>query len=280
MTVRQAPIIPRPRFHIHRFLLTIAIAGCVLSAACARGVPALPGGAGTSFTDFGPAYEQATSRCRQVRTFAGVLGLSGRAGDQPVRGSVDAGFAEGGRIRLEGKPPALAFGKPIFILAGRGGDATLVLPRDNRVLPGAPTKDIIDALAGIALTADELRAAVTGCGFGIVSPTAARSYPNGWLALEAGETTIWLRNINGAWTPAAAVRGPLEIRYDQVNGPYPGRIRIRTAPTGGAVAADITLKVSDVDVNIELGPEAFTVAVPDGAGPLTLDELRRSRMGG
>ena len=280
MTVRQAPIISSTRTHIHRFWLTIAVAALVLSAACARGVPSLPGGAGTPFGDFATAYEQATARCRQVRTFAGVLGMSGRAGDQPVRGSVDAGFAEGGRIRLEGKPPALAFGKPIFILAGRGGDATLVLPRDNRVLPGAPTQDIIEALAGISLTADELRTAVTGCGFGIVSPTAARSYPNGWLALEAGETTIWLRNINGAWTPAAAVRGPLEIRYDEVNGPYPGRIRIRTAPIGGAVAADLTLRVSEVDVNIELGPEAFTVAIPEGAGPLTLDELRRSRMGG
>jgi hypothetical protein len=280
VTVRHTPTISIPRVHIHRFLLTFAMAAFALTTACARGVPSLPGGAGTPFTDFGPAYEQATARCRQVRTFAGVLGLSGRAGDQPVRGSVDAGFAEGGRIRLEGKPPALAFGKPIFILAGRGGDATLVFPRDNRVLPGAPTKDIIEALAGVSLTADELRAAVTGCGFGIVTTASARSYPNGWAALEAGETTIWLRNINGAWTPAAAVRGPLEIRYEQVTGPYPGRIRIRTAPTGGAVAADITLRVSEVDVNIELGPEAFTVAIPDGAGPLTLDELRRSRMGG
>ncbi len=280
MTVRQASTIFNFPIHIRHFLLTTAVAVSVLSAACARGVPALPGGPGTPFTDFAPAYEQATARCRQVRTFAAVLSLSGRAGDQPVRGSVDAGFAEGGRIRLEGRPPALAFGKPIFILAGRGGNATLVLPRDNRVLPGAPTEDIIEALAGIPLTADELRAAVTGCGFGIVSPTSARSYPNGWLALEAGETTIWLRNINGTWKPAAAVRGPLEIRYDDVTGPFPGRIRIRTAPTGGAVAADITMRVSDVDANIELGPEAFTVAIPDGAAPLTLDELRRSRMGG
>jgi hypothetical protein len=45
-----------------------------------------------------------------------------------------SGFERPGSLRLEGVAP---FGSPAFILAARAGRATLLLPRDNRVLSGA-----------------------------------------------------------------------------------------------------------------------------------------------
>ena len=257
-------------------LIVVALA----AAGCTPKLPALPGGAGAPFADYAAAYEQATERCRGVRTYAGVLDLSGRAGDSAIRGRIHAGFAAPGQIRLEGTPPALAFGRPIFILVGREDSAMLILPRDRRVLTSAPTPAIIEALAGVALTADQLRAAVSGCGLGVVEPTGARVYENGWIAVEAGETTTWLRNINGSWQPLATVRGPLEIRYQEFDGAYPTRIRIRTAPAGSQDSADIRLSASDVDINTELGPEVFREEVPPDATPITLEELRRSRTDG
>lgn len=237
----------------------------------------LPTGAGTPFPGYAAAYAQAVEPCKDVRSFAGVLNLSGHVGDERLRGRVDAGFAEPARMRLEGLPPALAFGRPIFILVARGDEATLLLPRDRRVLSGPPPEAIIDALTGVALSADELRAAITGCGFGVISPERGVAFDQGWAMVENGGVRIWLRQVAGVWQAAASARGGLEIRYEEYDGRLPSRIRIATAPGAPGAAADIGLRVSDVDVNLDLGTDVFTVEIPDGAMPLTLEELRRSR---
>ena len=260
--------------HAHPHLILTCLI-CAAAGACAPKLTPLPSGPGTPAADYASAYSQATDRCRGVRTLRASLGLSGRAGDSPLRGRIDAGFAAPGQIRLEGSPP-IAFGRPVFILVGRGADATLVLPRDKRVLTSAAPEAIIETLAGVALTADELRAVVSGCGFGFSEPSAGTRYGTEWMALEGSGGTTWLRNMNGVWRVGAVVRPPLEIRYEEFASIHPSRIRIRTADNGTARRADITLNVSDVDMNVPLEPEVFRVEVPDDAVPITLEELRRA----
>jgi outer membrane lipoprotein-sorting protein len=257
----------------HPHLLFILI-GAALSG-CAPKLTPLPSGPGTPASDYASAYSQATDRCQGVRTLRASLGLSGRAGETPLRARIDAGFAAPGQIRLEGSPP-IAFGRPVFILVGRGAEATLVLPRDKRVLTSAAPEAIIETLAGVALTADELRAVVSGCGFGFSEPSGGRRYGTEWMALESNGGTTWLRHANAVWRVAAVVRPPLEIRYEQFASSHPSRIRIRTTPGGTAKLADITLNVSDVDMNVPLEPDVFRVEVPDDAVPITLEELRRA----
>src|SRR5215210_713880 len=128
-----------------------AAAACMLAVACACAPPSrpsLPSGAGTPFPGFATAYEQATVECAGVRTITAELVLSGKAGDTKLRGRINAGFAAPGDMVLEGLAP---FGKPAFVLSARAEDATLVLPRDERVLRGAPASAIVEALAGVAL---------------------------------------------------------------------------------------------------------------------------------
>jgi hypothetical protein len=251
----------------------------VLSAAavtsCARRPPALPGGAGTPLPDYAAIYAQATAQCGGVRTFAGLLELSGRAaGSRLPRARIEAGFAAPNQIRLEARAPV---GRPIFVLAARRAeDATLLLPRDKRVLSGAPADVIIEALTGVLLGADDLRAIVSGCGPGLVEPTSGRMHDHGWIAIVGGDLTVWLRRVEGVWRIAAAARSGLEIRYDEFQSGRPAAIRIRTSPAAGAVASDLTIRVSDVDINVPLGPVVFQVEVPEDAAPLTLDELRRA----
>lgn len=257
----------------HPSLLFILI--CAGLSGCAPKLTPLPSGPGTPATDYAAAYSQATDRCQGVRTLRASLGLSGRAGDTPLRGRIAAGFAAPGQIRLEGSPP-IAFGRPLFVLVGRGAEATLVLPRDKRVLTSAAPEAIIETLAGVALTADELRAVVSGCGFGFGEPSGGTRYGTEWMALEGNGGTTWLRSTNGVWRVGAVVRPPLEIRYEEFASAHPSRIRIRTTPDGAAKRADITLNVSDVDMNVPLEPEVFRVEVPDDAVPITLEELRRA----
>lgn len=270
---------PDPRMRLSRIVRRLSIVVLLAgSGACAARLTPLPDGTGAPFAAYAEAYAAATARCRGVRTYAAIINLSGRAGADRLRGRVDAGFSEPGRVRLEGRPPALAFGRPYFILVSRGSEATLLLPRDRRVLTGEPAEAIIEALTGVALTPDELRAALGGCGLGVVAPTGGRAYEDGIAAVDAGgPATTWIRRADGGWRPYATVRGPLQVRYEEFAGAYPSRIRIRTAPADEDARADLTLRLSDVDVNIDLGPEVFEEAIPDDAVPITLDELRRAR---
>lgn len=234
-----------------------------------------PAGPGTPFADYATAFEQATGACAGVKTISATLSLSGRAGNARLRGRVDAGFAASGQARLEGRAP---FGRPAFILVARSdSSATLVLPRDNRVLRDAPAAAVVEALAGVALNPDELHWVVAGCGFGGPRAAAGRTYGD-WLAVDANGTTHYLRRIDRRWRLMASARGPLILEYRDFTSQRPSTIRMRATSPAAAPRAqtDLTVKLSDVAINVPLGPEVFSVEIPAGADPLTLEELRRA----
>lgn len=255
-------------------LSSAAILASVLTSACAPKLTPLPTGPGVPFAGHVEAFAQATERCRGVQTLVAVLSLSGRAGRTRLRGNVEAGFAEPGQARLEAPGP---FGsRPLFILVAKADSATLVLPRDRRVLRDAPTEAIVEALAGVPLGGDELRAALAGCGLASGRVTGGRGFDGAWLAVEAGTVTQWLRQVEGAWRLEASVGQGLEVRYSEFAAGRPGTIRIRRAANAGAAAADLSIRLSQVDINVSLPPATFELVVPAEAEPITLEELRRA----
>ena len=149
-------------------------------AACGTPRVALPGGASTPAPDFAPAYAEARAACENVRTIQAELGLSGRAAGQRMRGRVLAGLVPGA-LRLEAVAP---FGAPVFILVADGTRGTLLLARDRRVVQDAAPEDILNALVGIRLVPDDLRAMLAGCVRSASEPTAARAYGPDWLAVD------------------------------------------------------------------------------------------------
>ena len=112
------------------------------------------------FPEFADRFRRVTMTCAGVRTMTAELALAGRAGGRRLRGRAIAGFERPASMRLEGVAP---FGPPAFILAARAGTATLLLPRDNRVLRKAAPEDILGALTGVALSPADLQAILTGC---------------------------------------------------------------------------------------------------------------------
>jgi hypothetical protein len=240
----------------------------ILIAACGPpSRPALPSGAGTPFPGFASAYEQAVDDCRSVNTITAELALSGRAAGTKLRGRINAGLAAPDDIVLEGLAP---FGKPAFVLSGRGGQATLWLPRDERVLQGAPPAAIVEALAGVALTPSELRALVAGCGLGVSTPTAGRSYNETWAALDSPSGTIYLRRVAGRWRTAAVVRNDLTVQYNDFANGRGSTLSVKTD------VADLTLRLSQVETNTPIDPRAFALEIPANTRSLTLEELRRA----
>lgn len=252
-------------------LYTLLLAG----AACAPPrTPALPTGSGTPFPGFAAAYDQAVNECRNARTLVTELGLSGRAGDTRLRGRITAGFAAPSSVRLEG----VALGRPIFILVSQDDDATLLLPRENRIVRGAAPEAIVEALAGVALTPGELRAAVAGCGLGAGTPANGRTLSDNWAAVDLDGEPTYLRRVDGRWRIGGAMRGPVRIVYADFAGGLPATIHIRSGAPQAAEAAravaDITLRVSQLEINTAIDPRAFELQIPPDAVPLSIEELR------
>lgn len=244
----------------------------VFTSACAARRLTLPTDPGGPLPDSADIYQRATATCAGVRTMTAELALSGRAGGRSLRGRVIAGFERPASMRLEGVAP---LGPPAFILAARAGSATLVLPRDNRVLRMAAAAEILGALTGVALSPADLQAILTGCVVAEPGATGGRLHQNGWASIDlAGGATLFLERADGAWQPRAARRPGWQIEYPSWQGGVPQTVRLRSL--AGAVEVDLTATVSQRETNVPLDAAAFSVTVPPGARDLTLDELREA----
>lgn len=252
-------------------LLLLAVGACG-----APRTPALPSGAGTPFPDYQAAYDEAVRECRSTTSLIAELGLSGRAGGNRLRGRISAGFASPASIRLEG----VAFGRPIFILVSQDGDATLLLMREDRIVRNAPPEAIVEALAGVALTPAELRAAVAGCGFGASTPANGRMLGKDWALVDTVGAVTYLRRVDGRWRVGGASRDEVRIVYADFAGGLASTIHLRsgsaTAGAEGSAIADIKLSVSQLEINAPLEGRAFEIHVPPDAVPLSIEELRRA----
>jgi len=198
------------------------------------------------------------------------LGLSGRAGDQRLRGRVVAGFQRPYSMRLE----AVAAGQVIFILAAPGENAVLYLPGERRVLRNQRPEAILAALTGVDFAPADLRAILTGCVLPDGRAIGGRLYSNGWASIDLEAlATLYLQRTDGAWQLRAARRNGWRIDYPAWNGPFPASVRLLSDAPEAPV--DLIATIAQLETNVDL-TDAFTVDVPPDADPITLDELRRS----
>lgn len=248
----------------------VAAAAALVLAACAPGRPVLPTGSGVPFAGVEEAFRQATGGCRGVRTWTAEIALSGRSGDTKLRGRLIAGLAPGS-LFLEAVAP---FGRPIFTLVARDREATLLLPRDRRVLRGAAPAAIVEALTGVAVGPDALRALVSGCVAPGEPAPEGRAYPGGWVAVDlAGGAVMFLRTDRGRWRVEAGLVSGLSVEYRAFQGDLPRGLRLRAEP-GRSPRVDLTLDLSQVEANVRVPDEAFVLEVPGAFVPMTLEELR------
>jgi outer membrane biogenesis lipoprotein LolB len=242
----------------------------VVVASCGGRRLALPADPGVPFNDFAEIHEKLTDACRGVRTLTAELALSGRAGDQRLRGRVVAGFERPASMRLEGVAP---FGPPAFILAARGNMAILLLPRDDRVVKGERAEEILGALTGVTLAPADLQAILTGCVSADPKPLAGRLHENRWASIELeGGARVFLQMQNDGWHVRAGRFEGWQLEYPAWQGRFPQTVRLQSERPGANV--DLTATLSQVESNVDLDMAAFTVRVPDTAQSLTLDELR------
>jgi hypothetical protein len=263
-----------------RAVCLLPFAFCLAVTSC--GVPkpiTLPADPGGPFPDFASVHPQISSACASVRTLRGELGLSGRAGDEGVRGRVHVGFERPSSMRLEGVAP---FGPPVFILAGRGDSATLVLQREERILRDAPPEAILEALTGVSLGPADLLAAFTGCVLPAPRATAGRVHSGDLASIDiessdqgqARRATLFLRRSGGRWQLYAARRDRWQIEYAYGTGMFPQSVRLVSLSPD--VVVNMAAALSGIETNVDIDAAAFTVQEQKNLQPLTLQELRQA----
>ena len=175
-------------------------------------------------------------------------------------------------MRLEGVAP---FGPPAFILASGGATATLLLPRDNRVVRNARADDILGALTGVGLSPADLQAVITGCVAPVATPASGTLHPTGWASIDLGDgATMYLQREGTDWRLRAGRRRGWQVEYPSWQGAFPGAVRLISLDA--AVNVDVEATVSQLETNVPIDQKAFVVDVPAGATELSLAELRQS----
>jgi hypothetical protein len=251
-----------------------------MATGCAahRFVP--PTGPGEPAPEFAQQFEEATKACRDVRSLTADASISGRVAGRRVRATLQIGLADPNALRLEAVAP---FGAPIFVLAAQHGTGTLLLPRDREVLRDTPADAMIDAIAGIKLTPDELRAVATGCVSPAPSATGGRRYPGDLTAIALKDGAMaFVGSVKGSSRILFASRPGLIVEYVEYANGLPRKIVLRrdapekTSEGAPSAGAELSLTLSQVELNTTLGPRAFMVDVPSDARAITLEELRKT----
>jgi hypothetical protein len=244
----------------------------------------LPSGPGAPAPDAAEAIADATAACRLVSTLTAEIAVSGSVGGQRLRVRLLAGVAPPASARLEAIAPA---GQPFFIFVASGSDATLLLPRDERVLEHGSPAAVLQAVTGVPLDASDLRAALTGCA---QAPDHAEGRMAGddWRVVPDGPTTLYLQRDRQAarWRLVAtahhasarsgAAEGEWRAEYGDFQDGLPRTVHLASLDRG---RFDLLLKLSQIALNDPLGPDVFRVQIPPTSRPMTPDELRHARPG-
>jgi hypothetical protein len=259
-----------------RALAVLLVIACSF-AACAPKLMKLPAPAGAPPADVRDALVAATASCRNVRTLSAEIAVSGSVAAQRVRGRLLVGVAAPASARIEAVAP---FGEPIFIFVARGSDATLLLPRDDRVLAHGQPASVLEAVAGVALDGEQLRRVLSACP---AAPDAesGRAPADDWRVVTDGPDQIFLhRDAPPApWHLVATIHrasgtDAWRAEYREFQDGLPRSIRLVSAD--GRRRFDLRMALSQVDVNAAMGDEVFRVDVPPDAAPITIDELREA----
>jgi hypothetical protein len=252
-----------------------ALVAALVTASCGAPLMKLPAGPAVPALDAAEALTQATRVCRGVSTITAVVAVRGAVNGRRMRARLLAGLATPASVRLEAPAP---FGQPVFIFVAGAHDATLLLPRDGRVLEHGPPDAVLEALTGMSLSPSDLRTTLTGCA-DISDARDGRQLGEQWRVIQ-GPIEAYLRRERPAepWRLVAVVHrnstsSEWRAEFRDFHNDLPHTIRLISTDRR---RFDVTLGLSQLDINAPLEPDAFRVNVPRGTEPITIEELRRS----
>jgi hypothetical protein len=256
-----------------RTSLRLVLLAALSAASCGAPLVKLPAGPGEPAPDSTALLAQATAACTRISALSVELGVRGSVGGSRMRGRLLVGVAGSDGLYIEAPAP---FGAPIFVLGATGGSATLLLPRDKRVVERETPNELLEAIAGVPLDAASLRSTLTGCApSDATARTEARRLGENWRIIPGPPTLYLKRERAGApWRLASVVRSGVDgwrTDYSAFADDLPRTVRmVSNAPR----RFDLRLDLSQLEPNPSLDPATFRVVVPAGTQPMSLEELR------
>src|SRR5688572_31911602 len=125
----------------------------------------------------------------------------------------------------------------------------------------------------VALAPADLHAILTGCVMPAPKPTLGRLHANGQASIDlAGNATIYLRRVANRWQLRAARRDAWQIEYPAFEGTFPQSVRLQS--TSPDVRVDLTATINELETNVDLEADVFSVEQSGNERPLSLEELR------
>lgn len=240
----------------------------LMASGCAARVFTPPTGPSVPLTDAPAVWTQVTAACRDAQRYVAELRVQGWVGnrEQRISRTLAGAVTRNDDVFLE----LQIMGATAFQMAGQLGQATILLPRDERVLR-APTRDIVAALTGLQWGGRELLDVLSGC---VAAPagdvTGERIGTHARVTLSPS-SHAWLRERGGRWALEAAQIADWLVEYRLYEGRWPREVRVTST---GATPLDLRFTLSQVQVNIDLPPATFTLSVPERFIPMTIEELR------
>jgi hypothetical protein len=261
------------------------VPAALFAVSCGSPVMRLPSGPGAPAQDVAEVVAEATSACRTVGSIVAEVGVSGSVGGRRLRARLIVGLEKPASARVE----AFSLGQQIFILVAREADATLLLTRENRVLRNGLPADILEAVAGVPMSASELRTTLLGCNPETADPSAVeapgasasgRRIGDDWriVADGANEQYFQRQAPNGRWRLVALISGgsarpAWRTEFRDFEGDLPRTVRLVSSDSR---RFDLRLALSQVELNTPLPAAAFDVKISPSTEPMTIEELRRS----
>jgi hypothetical protein len=258
---------------LRRFVIVAFL--CLAATGCGAARQPLPTGPGDLAPDAVSVFSQAVAACRGVTSLSAEMSVRGTAAGQRLRGRVLVGVAAPASALLDAAAP---FGASLFIYAAHEGDSTLLLPRDQRVLPHGDPAAVLEAVAGVPLDPRDLRQTLTGCALE-GEAQSGRRFGESWRVVTINDDRAFLRRTHGVWRLVAVLHHEADGRgwradYADFERELPQTIRLSSADDGRRF--DLRLRLSQLEVNPPLGPDVFALKIPPSLSPISLEELRRA----
>ena len=254
------------------YSVAICLSGFLLTA-CAASIDQIrvPSGTSVSVSDHEAVWRELSSSCRSVQSADLVVVFRGFSGERSFRRTrARAAVKRPGFLRLEGMAP---FGAPAFILIANPGDAILLPPREQQVVRDASASDLFYSLSGLSLEPDDVQALLTGCVMQNGVSLSARTYGNGWIAIElSGGATVYSRRSEMTPEISMGTVGNLVVEYSEHVRGLPRKLRIQSV--GTTMPTDLMIELTQVNVNTAINPEAFEVSVPSTFTSVAFEDFR------
>jgi outer membrane lipoprotein-sorting protein len=203
-----------------------------------------------------------------VRRYQGLVRVRGRSSEGSFDARLAVWFERPDRLRVE---LLGAFGGTRWSAVAIGAEITAYFPSKNQYVREPDVAEVVARLLGVRLRPEDMMAALSGSGLSLGPSSTAEGWVRGSLRVLEIASPAGSLDLDGEGQVVAA-------RCESYRVAYPGswKSRGRLFPNELTLENDSVrarLETSEVDVNVDLDPGTFALAIPDDAARLRPAEV-------